>query len=56
MIKNEGFRGCYRGVVPNIQRAYVVNAAELATYDSAKQWLISIGAPDNVVSHGGMTA
>ena len=53
LLAKEGVKGLYRGVLPNVQRAYVVNAAELTTYDRAKQWLLSNGAPDNIISHGG---
>eukprot|EP01064_Diplonema_japonicum_P014298 TRINITY_DN2188_c1_g1_i1.p1 TRINITY_DN2188_c1_g1~~TRINITY_DN2188_c1_g1_i1.p1 ORF type:complete len:280 (+),score=48.90 TRINITY_DN2188_c1_g1_i1:60-899(+) len=39
LVKNEGFKGCAAGVAPAMQRAFVVNAAELATYEQAKQLL-----------------
>eukprot|EP01089_Gocevia_fonbrunei_P001375 TRINITY_DN1127_c0_g1_i1.p1 TRINITY_DN1127_c0_g1~~TRINITY_DN1127_c0_g1_i1.p1 ORF type:complete len:309 (-),score=36.08 TRINITY_DN1127_c0_g1_i1:94-1020(-) len=41
IFKAEGLRGLWTGVVPSMQRAFVVNAAELATYDKIKHLLIS---------------
>ncbi len=35
-FKAEGLTGLWQGVIPNMQRAYIVNAAELATYDQVK--------------------
>lgn len=41
-----------KGVVPNAQRAAIVNAAELSTYDSSKQFLIKrMSLPDNTTTH-----
>jgi hypothetical protein len=37
--RREGLRSLWRGVTPNAQRAYIVNAAELASYDQAKHVL-----------------
>jgi len=53
--KAEGLRGMWQGVIPNMQRAYIVNAAELAAYDQAKIMLIKLlGAdPDKVTTHLG---
>ncbi len=36
-MRTEGVRGLWKGWGPNVQRAYIVNAVELATYDQAKQ-------------------
>ena len=36
IARNEGIRGMYQGVVPASQRAAVVAAVELSTYDSFK--------------------
>ncbi len=33
IVQTEGVLGLWAGVGPNMQRAYIVNAAELATYD-----------------------
>lgn len=41
IIKNEGVLRLWTGVGPAIQRAFVVNAAELATYDQSKSMLVS---------------
>ena len=37
IIRTEGVRGLWKGWGPNVQRAYIVNAVELATYDQAKE-------------------
>lgn len=48
----EGFQGLWKGVFPNIQRAFLVNMGELACYDHAKQFVIrSRIADDNVFAH-----
>jgi len=48
IYNTEGFRGFYRGAVPNVQRAVLVNAGELAAYDTAKRFLINrMGFIDN---------
>lgn len=51
--KAEGLSGLWQGVVPNMQRAYIVNAAELATYDQVKTFLVgSFGLEkDSVFTH-----
>eukprot|EP00043_Microstomoeca_roanoka_P000843 m.29436 g.29436 ORF g.29436 m.29436 type:complete len:321 (-) comp10528_c0_seq1:317-1279(-) len=50
IVKEEGFLGLWKGCIPNVQRAAVVNVAELATYDKAKQAYRSL-VGDNPVSH-----
>lgn len=35
-----GLKGLHRGILPNVQRSFVVNAAELATYDTCKNFII----------------
>lgn len=48
----EGFAGLYRGVLPNAQRAAVITALELSTYDSAKSILINqISMTDGLFVH-----
>jgi solute carrier family 25 protein 14/30 len=48
----EGFAGLYRGVLPNAQRAAVITALELSTYDSAKSILINqISMTDGLFTH-----
>ncbi|KAF0853005.1 mitochondrial solute carrier family 25 (mitochondrial carrier) member 14/30 [Andalucia godoyi] len=39
----EGWRGLFRGCIPNTQRAAVLTAAQLSTYDESKQWLLDRG-------------
>jgi solute carrier family 25 (mitochondrial carrier), member 14/30 len=40
MAKHEGFKGLYRGVLPNMQRAAVITGVELPVYDSAKNFFV----------------
>ncbi|CAN0923594.1 Mitochondrial uncoupling protein 3 [Linum grandiflorum] len=52
IVAAEGYTGLWRGVVPNIQRAFLVNMGELACYDHAKQFVIrNRFAEDNIYSH-----
>jgi len=52
IVGAEGFRGLWKGVFPNIQRAFLVNMGELGCYDHAKQFVIrSRIADDNVYAH-----
>lgn len=39
LIKECGFFGLWRGGLPNVQRAALVNMGEMTTYDTAKRWL-----------------
>ena len=41
IVKEEGLFTLWRGAVPTMGRAMVVNAAQLASYSQAKQYLIS---------------
>ncbi|XP_050293226.1 mitochondrial 2-oxoglutarate/malate carrier protein-like [Anthonomus grandis grandis] len=41
--KEEGITTWWKGAVPTMGRALVVNAAQLATYSQTKQWLIGTG-------------
>ena len=43
MAKEEGVLTLWRGAVPTMGRAMVVNAAQLASYSQAKQALLSTG-------------
>ena len=43
IAETEGVRGLYSGVSPTMQRASLVAAAELATYDEIKSRLIGNG-------------
>lgn len=48
----EGVATLWRGAVPTIGRAAVVNAAQLASYSQAKQFLLSTGYfNDNIGLH-----
>lgn len=45
-----GWKGFYKGSVPNVQRAILVNAGELAAYDTAKRFLMNkLGFNDNTL-------
>lgn len=52
IIKTEGLAGLWKGVFPNVQRAFLVNMGELACYDNAKRFVIErrISA-DNIYAH-----
>lgn len=54
IVKNEGIVGLWQGVIPNMQRAFIVNAMELGTYDHAKQILVQDMQfkNDSVATHG----
>lgn len=41
MVKKEGFGSLYRGSMPTIQRAMIVTAAQLASYDQFKECLLA---------------
>ncbi|XP_076927549.1 mitochondrial uncoupling protein 3-like [Bidens hawaiensis] len=52
IISTDGFKGLWRGVIPNIQRAFLVNMGELACYDHAKHFVINSNiAKDNIYAH-----
>lgn len=52
IYKNEGFKGLYRGTAPNAQRTAVIAAAELASYDCTKQYLLkTLMMKDNIWVH-----
>ncbi|KAH9606798.1 hypothetical protein KSS87_001108 [Heliosperma pusillum] len=52
IIQVEGIRGLWRGVFPNVQRAFLVNMGELACYDHAKHFVIRNKiADDNIYAH-----
>ncbi|CAG2231167.1 SLC25A27 [Mytilus edulis] len=52
IITEEGFRGLYRGVVPNVQRAALINMGDLATYDTVKHGVLQYTSlTDNWVTH-----
>jgi len=43
IYKEEGIRTLWRGATPTMGRAMVVNAAQLATYSQAKQFILATG-------------
>lgn len=43
IIKEEGILTLWRGAIPTMGRAMVVNAAQLASYSQAKQALLDSG-------------
>jgi solute carrier family 25 oxoglutarate transporter 11 len=52
IVKEEGVLTLWRGAVPTMGRAMVVNAAQLASYSQAKQFLLDTGYfKDNVFCH-----
>ncbi|XP_065860478.1 mitochondrial uncoupling protein 3 [Euphorbia lathyris] len=52
IVRAEGFSGLWKGVFPNIQRAFLVNMGELACYDHAKRLVIENKiARDNIYAH-----
>ncbi|KAF4377644.1 hypothetical protein G4B88_006924 [Cannabis sativa] len=52
IVHSEGFGGFWRGVFPNVQRAFLVNMGELACYDSAKHFVIRNRiCEDNIYAH-----
>ncbi|XP_046441910.1 mitochondrial 2-oxoglutarate/malate carrier protein-like [Daphnia pulex] len=52
MVREEGLVTLWRGAIPTMARAMVVNAAQLASYSQAKQSLMSTGYfSENVILH-----
>jgi hypothetical protein len=47
-----GWKGLYRGVGPSTQRAALLTASQLASYDHIKQWLLSLGYREGIPLHG----
>ena len=48
----EGLRGFWAGVMPNVARCFLVNAAELGSYDQAKTMIVNSGVlPDGPLAH-----
>lgn len=41
MTKQEGIKGLFRGIVPNMQRAAIITGVELPVYDFVKSFLIT---------------
>eukprot|EP00112_Aurelia_sp_Birch-Aquarium-sp1_P013594 Seg2889.2 transcript_id=Seg2889.2/GoldUCD/mRNA.D3Y31 product="Mitochondrial 2-oxoglutarate/malate carrier protein" protein_id=Seg2889.2/GoldUCD/D3Y31 len=52
VVREEGVLTLWRGCLPTVARAMVVNAAQLATYSQAKQGLLSTKYfEDNIICH-----
>ncbi|KAL7132809.1 hypothetical protein ABFS83_12G099400 [Erythranthe nasuta] len=52
IIRAEGYRGLWKGVSANVQRAFLVNMGELACYDHAKRFIIGNKiSNDNIYAH-----
>lgn len=52
ILQTEGFPGLWRGVLPNAQRAFLVNMGELTCYDQAKHFIINHEiCGDNTFAH-----
>ena len=43
IVKEEGFLALWRGTIPTMGRAMVVNAAQLASYSQSKEMLLNTG-------------
>jgi solute carrier family 25 protein 14/30 len=43
IARTEGLSGLYRGLVPTMQRAALLNAAQAPSYDHAKHMLLNAG-------------
>lgn len=46
VYQKEGIKGFWAGIKPNIVRTFLVNAAEIGTYDQAKHTLVRYGMVD----------
>ncbi|KAK8567307.1 hypothetical protein V6N13_105283 [Hibiscus sabdariffa] len=52
IVASDGIGGLWKGVLPNIQRAFLVNMGELACYDHAKRFVINNQiSDDNIYAH-----
>ena len=52
-IREGGVRALWKGAVPNVQRAALVNLGDLTTYDQAKSGLVTSGwSRDSWATHG----
>ncbi|XP_067006572.1 mitochondrial uncoupling protein 4 [Anabrus simplex] len=52
ILAEGGIRGLWKGSIPNVQRAALVNLGDLTTYDSAKRFILShTTLPDSHLTH-----
>jgi len=52
IVAQAGVLGLWRGCLPNVQRAALVNLGDLSTYDSVKKWLLQhTTLEDNSLTH-----
>lgn len=52
IVRSEGSGGLWKGLFPNVQRAFLVNMGELACYDHAKHFIIrNRVCEDNIFAH-----
>lgn len=52
IIRRGGILSLWKGSVPNVQRAALVNLGDLTTYDSVKQYILhTTGLPDDHLVH-----
>ncbi|GLH04718.1 Mitochondrial uncoupling protein 4C [Gryllus bimaculatus] len=52
IVAEGGVRGLWKGSIPNVQRAALVNLGDLTTYDSAKRFILTHTAlPDSHLTH-----
>lgn len=41
IVNKGGVRGLWKGSIPNVQRAALVNLGDLTTYDTAKRFILT---------------
>jgi solute carrier family 25 uncoupling protein 27 len=52
ILARGGVRGLWKGSIPNVQRAALVNLGDLTTYDTAKRFILThTTLPDSHVTH-----
>jgi solute carrier family 25 uncoupling protein 27 len=52
IVAEGGVKGLWKGSIPNVQRAALVNLGDLTTYDTAKQLILThTTLSDNHVTH-----